>query len=72
MNDIEGNNQIRDDGDRVEVLRLILECQQSRAVTREEALDIGESLIAFFETLGDEPEISESEASTEDVALTRS
>lgn len=40
--------------DRIESLRLILERQQSRAVTHSEALDIGESLIIFFELLGEE------------------
>lgn len=71
MNDIEGNNQIREEGDRVETLRLILERQQSKAVTREEASDIGESLIAFFEILGDESEALQSEANAKSAALSR-
>lgn len=50
----EGNNQFVE-GDRVEDLRNILERQQSKIVTREEALEIGESLITFFELLGEDP-----------------
>lgn len=41
--------------DRIEALRHILEHQQSRLVSYEEAKDIGEGLIMFFETLGEEP-----------------
>jgi hypothetical protein len=50
----EGNNQFVE-VDRVEDLRNILERQQSKMVTREEALEIGESLITFFELLGEDP-----------------
>lgn len=35
----------------IEALRLILEHEQSRHIVYEEALDIGESLITFFEVL---------------------
>lgn len=49
----EGNKQVSND-DRTEQLRVILEQQQGRAVTQEEALEIGESLMTFFETLGEE------------------
>jgi hypothetical protein len=50
----EGNKQLTE-VDRIEDLRHILERQQSKAVTSEEALEIGESLIAFFELLGENP-----------------
>jgi len=50
----EGNNQFIK-VDSVEDLRNILERQQSKVVTREEALEIGESLITFFELLGEDP-----------------
>lgn len=39
--------------DRIESLRLILERQQSKVVTRDEASEIGESLIVFYEILGE-------------------
>lgn len=41
------------DTDRIERLRVILERQRARAVTREEAAEIGESLIVFFKVLGE-------------------
>jgi len=37
----------------IESLRLILEQEQSRHIVYEEALDIGESLITFFEVLAE-------------------
>jgi len=37
----------------IEALRLILEHEQSRHIVYEEALDIGESLITFFEVLAE-------------------
>jgi hypothetical protein len=40
------------DNDKIEQLRVILEHQQSKAVTHEEASEIGESLLIFFRTLG--------------------
>ena len=55
MSDIEGNNQLREEGDRVETLRLILEREQRKPVTYGEALEVAESLICFFEILADEP-----------------
>jgi hypothetical protein len=42
--------------DRIEGLRLILERQQVKTVTREEALEIGESLVSFYETLAEDCE----------------
>jgi hypothetical protein len=39
----------------VESLRQILENEQSRPVTYEEALEVGRSLINFFEALGGDP-----------------
>ena len=50
----EGNQQTQD-VDKIECLRHILERQQSRVVTSEEATEIGESLIAFYELLGENP-----------------
>ncbi len=49
----EGNNQTVET-DRVEALRLILERQQSRTITYEEAQEVGESLICLFEVLADD------------------
>jgi hypothetical protein len=41
------------DNDRIERLRVILERQRGKAVTRAEAAEIGESLIVFFKVLGE-------------------
>ena len=54
MSDIEGNNRLQEEGDRVETLRLILEREQRKPVTYGEALEVAESLICFFEILADE------------------
>ena len=51
----EGNNQTVEK-DRVEILRLILEREQERTVTRDEAAEVAESLISFFEILVQEGE----------------
>lgn len=48
----EGNNQILE-RNRIESLRLILEREQHRSVAYEEALEVAESLISFFEVLAD-------------------
>lgn len=48
----EGNSQSVEK-DNVETLRLILEHEQERQVTYEEALEIGDSLITFFEALSE-------------------
>ena len=40
--------------DRIESLRLILEHEQSRSIAYDEALEIGESLISFYEVLADD------------------
>ena len=48
----EGKNQTLD-ASGIESLRLILERQQRRPVTYEEALEVGESLISFFMVLAD-------------------
>lgn len=53
MNNLEGTKRM-EVTDRIEGLRLILERQQVKAVSREEALEIGDSLIAFYETLADD------------------
>lgn len=39
--------------DQTECLRVILEQGQNRFVTRSEALEIGQSLLAFYELLAD-------------------
>jgi hypothetical protein len=57
MNTPEGNKSVS--ADNVELLRSILEVQHSRHVTREEATEIGESLLTFFETLGSETQENE-------------
>jgi hypothetical protein len=49
----EGINQ-PNETDRIESLRLILEQEQRRSVSYEEALDVGETLISFFEVLADD------------------
>ena len=48
----EGNNQTLEN-DNVELLRLILEQEQKRTVRYDEAREIGETLICFFELLAD-------------------
>lgn len=48
---IEGRKQQHDE---VEALRLILENEQKRAITYDEALEIGESLISYFKTLANQ------------------
>lgn len=53
MHESTGNIQA-EMGSRIESLRLILENEQSRPITNDEASDIGESLITFFEILGAE------------------
>lgn len=52
MNTLEGNKSVS--ADNVELLRTILEVQRSRHVSLEEAIEIGESLLTFFATLGSE------------------
>jgi hypothetical protein len=52
MNNTEGNNQ-GEEGERIERLRLILERQQSRPVSADEAAEVGEGLITFFQVLGE-------------------
>lgn len=49
----EGSNQTATT-EAIESLRLILEREQSRQVPYEEALEVGESLISFFELLSEE------------------
>ena len=48
----EGNNLKKTD--RIEALRLLLEQEKSRAFTYDEATDIGESLVSFFELLAED------------------
>ena len=48
----EGNNQSEKDTE-VEALRLILEQEQHRPVTYEEAQEVADSLISFFEVLAE-------------------
>ena len=43
----------------IEALRLILEREQSRHIEDAEALEIGESLLAFYELLGQQSEPSD-------------
>lgn len=57
MNTLEGNKSVS--ADNVELLRTILEAQHSKHVSLEEATEIGESLLAFFETLGSEAQEDE-------------
>jgi hypothetical protein len=57
MNTTEGNKLVS--ADKVELLRSILAVRYSRDVTREEATEIGESLLIFFATLGGEAQENE-------------
>lgn len=52
--------------DRTECLRVILESKQGRSITYDEAEEVGESLISFFEVLG---EASQDETTPEISAL---
>ena len=54
----EGNNQSEKDTE-VEALRLILEQEQHRPVTYDEAQEVADSLISFFEVLADGEVIDE-------------
>lgn len=56
MSNNEGINQ-PSNNDQIESLRLILEREQERPFTYEEAQEVGESLIAFFEVLAEEIEV---------------
>jgi hypothetical protein len=40
------------ESDRVESLRQLLAKQQQRKISRKEAMEVGESLITFFQALG--------------------
>jgi hypothetical protein len=42
------------EAERIESLRRILETEQCRPIAYEEALEVGESLINFFEVLADD------------------
>ena len=53
INDQEGNTTTSDQ-EHIEALRLILEAEQGRTFTNEEALEIGQSLIEFFEMLAED------------------
>lgn len=48
---IEGTEQQYDE---VEALRLILENEQKRVITYDEALEIGESLVSYFKILANQ------------------
>lgn len=49
----EGNNQTSQT-DKIEALRCILEREQTRTVSYEEAQEVGEALICFFEVMADD------------------
>ena len=49
---VEGSERTAEN-DRVEQLRAILERQQAKPITREEASEIGQSLLIFFQVLGE-------------------
>jgi hypothetical protein len=46
----EGSHQLVET-DRIEILRLILESEQKRSFTYNEAQEVGDSLISFFDIL---------------------
>ena len=52
MENHEGKSQAIET-ERIEQLRLILENEQCRPITYDEALEVGESLVNFFEVLAD-------------------
>ena len=58
---LEGNNQ-ESEHDRIESLRVILEREQRRSVTHDEAFEIAHSLISFYEALAEDPIPNESAA----------
>lgn len=55
--------------DNTETLRAILETQQSRPVTYDEAAEIGEALITFFEILGDDTHAETEEAMADEIII---
>lgn len=64
MSNIESNNQ-GFEGETIERLRLILERKQARSVTLDEATEVGEGLLSFFQILGEQPDLDNSEEQTE-------
>lgn len=52
MSSHEGDNEILE-SEGIEALRLILEREQGHPVSPEEAKEVGESLISFYELLAD-------------------
>lgn len=52
MDNLEGLDEVLN-AERVESLRLILEAEQQRPATQEEALEIGQSLIRLLKALAD-------------------
>jgi hypothetical protein len=52
MSSHEGDNEILE-SERIEALRLILEREQGKSISSEEAQEVGESLISFYEALAD-------------------
>ena len=44
--------------DKIEALRLILENEQHKSITYGEALEVGESLLHFFEILANDAELA--------------
>lgn len=56
MDNHEGSDEVLD-AERVESLRLILEAEQNRPVTFEEALEVGQSLINLFKVLADTEQV---------------
>ncbi len=51
---------IQQNADEIEALRLIIENEQKRQVSYDEALEVGESLISYFKTLAySEPDMPE-------------
>lgn len=64
MSNIEGNNS-GDEGESIERLRLILEREQSRPITPDEAAEVGESLLTFFQILGEQDAPDDAAGQTE-------
>lgn len=56
----ESNTQ-SSESERIERLRVILEQEQGRPVPYSEALEVGESLISFYEVLADDTESTNQE-----------
>jgi hypothetical protein len=54
----EGNSEALEQ-DRIENLRVILETEQGLPISYDEAQEVGETLLSFYEVLGSDSEVSQ-------------